>query len=237
MKIVIAGTIFLMSGVLGIISYTVIFGLNKEIELNSEKRSVDPDSFFATMFSNFLKKISWKQMGMIIAAALFSAVAAYRLWNSNVVLLDFWTFMLVALLLIPVMIIDWYEHRIPNKLVLAMIGVGIIMSAFEFNLCRESVISTLLIRFLGLICCMVLFYVMSRLTRDGMGMGDVKLIAALGWTLGFSTTMTVILFALIFCTIFAVILILEKKKHKSDHLPFGPFVFWGYIFLLMLLSI
>jgi leader peptidase (prepilin peptidase)/N-methyltransferase len=143
----------------------------------------------------------------------------------------------VALFLQSVMIIDWKTHLIPNRLVLALVGIGTLLIAIEMILYRTEVLRPLLMSVAGLLCCLVLFYILSRLTKDGISMGDVKLIAAMGWVLGVSTTLFAVFFAMLLCTIAAIFLLLSKKKNKSDRIAFGPFLFFGYIVFLMLISL
>ena len=85
--------------------------------------------------------------------------------------------------------------------------------------------------------CIVLFYALARLTKDGIGMGDVKIIAAMAWILGLFDTLIVVLFALLICAGVSVVLLARKKKDKSDAVPFGPFLFLGYILMLLLFGI
>ena len=89
----------------------------------------------------------------------------------------------------------------------------------------------------GFICCVVLFYVLSRLTKEGIGMGDVKLISVVGLLLGLSSTLMSVLFSLILCTLASIVLLFGKKKSRNDRIAFGPFMFFGYILMFILFSL
>ena len=161
----------------------------------------------------------------------------YQLFNAGISVIELCKYSVVALFLLSVMIIDWKTRLIPNKLVMALLGIGTILLAIEFILYRSAALQTLLLSAVGLLCCLVLFYILSRLTKDGISMGDIKLIAAMGWVLGISTTLFAVFFAMLICTIVATFLLLSKKKNKSNRVPFGPFMFFGYILLLILISL
>lgn len=57
-----------------------------------------------------------------------------------------------------------------------------------------------------------------------MGMGDVKLIAALGLLFGCPDIMLIIAISFILGTIYAIPLLFAKIKGMKDRLPFGPFI-------------
>ena len=69
----------------------------------------------------------------------------------------------------------------------------------------------------------------------GMGMGDVKLMAALGLLFGWPDILIVIMLSFILGALTSVALMVVRKKKMSDQIPFGPFIviaavivfFWG----------
>ena len=60
-------------------------------------------------------------------------------------------------------------------------------------------------------------------------MGDVKLLSSLGLMVGISSTLTTILFGMIVAATLGVLMILLKRKTRKDTIPFGPFIFVGFI--------
>ena len=114
-------------------------------------------------------------------------------------------------------------------------GAAFLVLDFVFR--NDAFRGQLLSGLIGLAGFLVFFYVMARITRGGIGMGDVKLIAAEGWMIGFSITLTSVFFSMIACSVAAVILMVGKKKTKQDQVPFGPFLFFGYIISLMICNL
>ena len=237
MKFVVAGGMLLIAWIVGVVSYAITPYFDVPSNDEEEKNEIKGSVALAITVKRLFCRENVKQVMLICLLAILCAVAAFRLYDTGMTVLAQSKLLSVALLLIPIMMIDWEYHRIPNVLVLVMLLVGSIFLLFEFVLYRTEFNITMLTSMGGLIFCVALFYILSRLTKDGLGMGDVKLIAAIGWILGLSTTMLVIIAALILSMVTAIVLLVGKKKNTSDTLPFGPFVFFGYILMLILFGV
>lgn len=233
----VAGIVLLLTFIIGTVSFLSVPRLKKEFDEDNDKNLIDTKLSLASDFSNFFHQKNWKQLVFLTVTALLCAVTVYLLVSKETDWLMVCRYSTISFALLSAMIIDHYTHLIPNTIVLSSLGVGVILLVIEFVLYREEFLATLIASVIGILVCVVLFYVMSRLTKNGMGMGDVKLIAAMGWLLGLSATMIAVLFSLILCTLVALFLLFRKKKNKNDRLPFGPFMFFGYILMLLLLGI
>ncbi len=66
--------------------------------------------------------------------------------------------------------------------------------------------------------------------KESLGMGDVKLFAAIGLCLGFYGTLTVLVMASVSSAVFFSVLLLMKKVKKDDLLPLGPYICGSAIF-------
>jgi leader peptidase (prepilin peptidase)/N-methyltransferase len=64
-------------------------------------------------------------------------------------------------------------------------------------------------------------------SRGGMGGGDVKLGLALGAFLGWPNVLIALFLAFFLGAAAGIALILAKRKRRSDHVPFGPFLVVG----------
>lgn len=240
MNILVATIVLLLAFAAGVIAYAMIPLYSVEAEDDDEKEAVNKERQsieWTKVLATFFEKNNWKQLVSVGATALMCAVAAFRLQGQNISVTLMCRYLLLLVILVTVMIVDLHTHRIPNVMVFVTLGMGLVLLVIECIMQKGDILGLLLMYGVGLIACLAFFYVMSRLTKDGIGMGDVKLIAAMGWMLGLSTTLIAVLCALLICTVAAVFLLFGKKKKKTDSLPFGPFVFFGYIVMLLLFSI
>lgn len=120
-------------------------------------------------------------------------------------------------LLLVMAFIDFQHKIIPNVLSLP----GIIL-AFGFSIVGWSIPwhqSLLGIIFGGLI-----ILVISLVSRGGMGMGDMKLLAMVGGFLGPWQSLLVLFWASVFGSIFGIIFLYLTKQDRKTPIPFGPFI-------------
>lgn len=223
----------LLAGITGVLSYFAIPILEKANTETFDDTECGSEVTSAVTTENFFSKKNWKKW---IYVGFISFICALAMWlsaNAGVATMDLCRQLTVFLALASAMIIDSKTHLIPNFIVLIALGIGTVILLIEFVFVKEDFASSLLMSCAGLVCCVVFFYVLSRLTKEGLGMGDVKLIAVMGWLLGLASTLTAVLFALIICTVVSVFLLFGRKKSRNDRIPFGPFLFWGYVLMFI----
>lgn len=236
MSYVVAGVVLLLSLLTSAFSYIAIPYI-KKMNIDSDEEAVKKNMIPVTAVSEFFKKTNWKRWLDVGVVSFICALAIKLLYGSGMEILDLVKYIVVLLGLLSAMIIDMHTYKIPNIIVGIVLIIGIMLLIPEFILYRENFVITLIMSVVGLLVCFVLFYVLARITKNGMGMGDVKLISALGWMLGLTNTLVTLVLALIICTFVAIFLICFKKKKKQDSVPFGPFIFWGYMLMLLIFSI
>ncbi len=74
---------------------------------------------------------------------------------------------------------------------------------------------------------LVLFLLIVILSRGGMGLGDVKMAALMGFMLGFPDILVAIMLAVISGGLVAFATLVAKKKDKRQPIAFGPFLAVG----------
>jgi prepilin signal peptidase PulO-like enzyme (type II secretory pathway) len=81
---------------------------------------------------------------------------------------------------------------------------------------------------IGFFAAGLFFFALVLLTRGkGMGMGDVKLMAAAGFLFGWPDIILGIFFGFLVGGIASTFLYIRKKKGMKDMIPFGPFLVLG----------
>lgn len=141
---------------------------------------------------------------------------------------------IVSEIMMSAAVIDFYIKKIPNFLPVTLLVAGIIFLIIEYFCMKNSFMILFVASILGLIGTFLILILMSLLTRGGIGMGDVKLISTMGFVAGIATSFYTFLYANILCLMITLLLLVTKMKKMKDELPFGPFLFIGYILVVVL---
>ncbi|HIR53685.1 MAG TPA: prepilin peptidase [Candidatus Onthovicinus excrementipullorum] len=139
-----------------------------------------------------------------------------------------------ALIMMSAAVIDLFTKKIPSFLPILFLIAGTIMLAVEFIYMRESFLILLAGSLVGLVGGFLVLLLLSFITKGGLGMGDVKLVAAMGYLSGIAASFYSFFFATVLCLIVTLVLLISKRKKLKDELPFGPFLYLGYVLAIIL---
>ena len=128
-------------------------------------------------------------------------------------------FSLLTLLLIIAQI-DQQTMEIPNGLVIACI-VPAAMAVFAF----PDV--TLTERLIGFFSVSLPLFAITLAVPGAFGGGEIKLMAVIGFFLGWKMSLTAFMLAVFSGGIYGIGLLLSKKKGAKEHFAFGPFLCAG----------
>ena len=133
--------------------------------------------------------------------------------------------------LVVVTFIDIEHQIIPDEISLSGIAIGFICSFF---LKGHSWLNSLLGILLGGGTLLLVAYAYQRLTgKDGMGGGDIKLLAMMGAFLGWKAVPFIIFASSLVGSLVGISIMLLQKKDGKLAIPFGPYLAFGallYIF-------
>jgi leader peptidase (prepilin peptidase)/N-methyltransferase len=143
--------------------------------------------------------------------------------------------MVLGLSFLIIFFIDLKYFIIPNSLTFSMMILGFIKS-FDPNLDSifPNYINSLIGGFFGygIIFSIIFFYKQIR-KKEGMGLGDAKLLAVIGFWFGWISIPFVIFLSSIFALVFVAPDLIKKKKKMSSQIPFGPYIILATIFYLL----
>ena len=145
-------------------------------------------------------------------------------------MLDFVFYCLIASALIAITVIDLKEQLIPDSLVVAVLVLSVTHKALLYFL--EGIPFPIWNSLLGVAAAGGLFLLIVLVSRGGMGGGDVTLIAALGFVLGFGKILFVIFISFLLGALISLFLLAAKIKTRKDPIPFGPFIVLGFFIVL-----
>ncbi len=129
---------------------------------------------------------------------------------------------------------DYKLTRIPNAHVLALLAGRALILIPELIFTYEGVWQRLISSVAGGFLCLLLLLIVSRVSHGGIGFGDVKLFAGLGFLCGFYAAIYTLVFSCFLCAVVSVGFLIAKKKGMKDSMPMGPFVLFGYAAVLLL---
>ena len=167
------------------------------------------------------KKISiqYPLIELITAILLFVIFLNFGISTSSVLIFVF----LFSLLLI--FMTDFKEYIIPNAITYPFAALALIITFFEINPFGISLLNSIL----GGVIPGILFFLISKgflvlRKKEGLGMGDVKMIAMVGFWVGMQSTLIVIVISSLAGILWGVILIVFKYLKASQYLPYGCFI-------------
>jgi len=164
--------------------------------------------------------VSWQYPVVeLTTAVLFGLVA----WLTPMEPLLFARLLLVCILIV-LFGIDLEHQILPNSITLPGIAIGLLFSAFGPPGLRDAIIGTLLGG--GILYGIAAAYYLWR-REEGMGMGDVKMLAMVGAFLGWKAVLVTLVFASISGAIIGVAMMSTQKGGMKYALPFGTFLALG----------
>lgn len=131
-------------------------------------------------------------------------------------------------------VIDLKLRIIPNLIPITLIGMKVLIYIYEV-LVKQLPVSGIVAPIVGCLLCGLFLLLGNKLSKGGIGAGDVKLLAVMGFVLGAYAVFTTLIFALIVCSIFAATVMITGKMTIRQSVPFGPFLYVGYTAMCLLL--
>ena len=142
---------------------------------------------------------------------------------------------ILSLAFLIIFFIDLRHYIIPNSITYPMMILGLIKS-FDPNLNSifPNYINSLIGGIFGyaMIWSIIYFYKQIK-KKDGMGLGDAKLFAVIGFWFGWISIPFIIFLSSIIALIYVLPDLLKNSKKMSSQIPFGPFIIIGTIFYLV----
>ena len=118
---------------------------------------------------------------------------------------------------------DIKEKQISNRILIAMLIVGVIFTCVSFN---TSVIVS------SFVCALItgaITYLTSLISRGGLGKGDVILLTITALFIGDLSMVYIVFLSLLAMFLFTIVALLLKKINVKSKLPYVPFLLIGTI--------
>ena len=138
---------------------------------------------------------------------------------------------ILSLSFLIIFFIDLKHFIIPNILTFSLMIIGFIKS-FDPNLNSmfPNYINSLIGGVFGYgIIWLIIFIYKTIRKKEGMGLGDAKLFAAIGFWFGWVSIPFIIFLSSIIALLSVIPSLLKNSKSMSSQIPFGPFIILGCI--------
>jgi len=149
----------------------------------------------------------------------FLAVAVLKTFGPSLEAVGYFIF---AAALLVIIFIDIRHQIIPDVISLPGIILGFLFSLFSHHLRWQDSLTGIILGG-GVLYAIALFYLLLR-KQEGMGGGDIKLLAMIGAWLGWQSLPFVIFFSSFSGSIVGLMAMRTQKKGGSTRIAFGPFL-------------
>ena len=164
---------------------------------------------------------------LILANSLIYIMLVYHygIQDSFISNLTLIKYLILTPLLLSAFAIDYKLQIIPNRLNLTIAEIGVVI-AFLYGMSNVAITIDML---LGMIAGAGIFLLITLIGgliygKEAMGLGDVKLMGALGLYFGLSNIIIIAIISFLIGAILGVILIVFRVKKSNEYIPFGPFI-------------
>ncbi len=192
--------------------------------LPEEKRVFSKD-----LFKEYKKEFKPNYIIMIITSIVYIAILyKYGIHSTLIENLDLIKYSILVPMLISVVVIDYKLQIIPNRLNLTMFEIGLVFT-FIYGFFDTAISINML---LGMLAGGGIFLAITLLGgliygKEAMGLGDVKLMGALGLFFGLTNIIIIALLSFLIGAILSILLIVTRIKKMDEYIPFGPFIVIG----------
>ena len=171
------------------------------------------------------KKLIIYQVAMF---AILSAICVELniVYDSNTMVHNTKLLVLIAFI-VPLAWKDYYEYKIPNKVILVMLSIRVLLMIWELVIMKKDFFVELKDCVLACVLIGLFLILVHIIFKNSIGMGDVKLMMIMALYQGFYGVFSSIFFSMISVCILGVALLIVKKKKRKDALPFAPAVLFG----------
>ncbi len=180
-------------------------------------------------------KISFQYFVVELLVALGFLISFHFFGFSIATLLLF----ILTIFFVIIFFIDLKHFIIPNELTFPLMAIGFLKS-FDPNLNQylfPNYINSLIGGVVGyLIIWFIIFAYKKLRNKEGMGLGDAKLLSAMGFWFGWISIPFILFFSSFVALGFAIPSLMNKSKTMSSQIPFGPYLVLGCVLYLVLIE-
>lgn len=210
---------YLVAAIVGLVIGQFTDWMNKRLP---EYKKVFTKEVFSEYKINFTPNYILMLINAVIYVGLIYRYGIQSTFIENLTLIKY---LILTPMLLSAFVIDYKSQIIPNRLNLTIFEVGIVI-AFIYGTSNVAITIDML---LGMLAGGGIFLLITAIGgliygKEAMGLGDVKLMGALGLYFGLTNIIIISMMAFLIGAILGVILVVCKVKKSDEYIPFGPFI-------------
>ena len=175
--------------------------------------------------------ISWNYFVVELISAISFVIIFYFFGISLTTLL----FFILSICFIVIFFIDLKHFIIPNEITYPLMVIGFLKS-FDPNLNTNlfpNFLNSLIGGLFGFAIIWLIIFIYKKLrNKEGMGLGDAKLLSAMGFWFGWVSIPFIIFFSSAIALLSVIPDLIKNKKKLSSQIPFGPYLIIGNIIFI-----
>ena len=174
------------------------------------------------------KPISFQYFIVELLTAI-SFVVVFHIYGASITTL---LLLILSIFFIIIFFIDLKHFIIPNVLTFPLMIIGFLKS-FDPNLNQTifpNYINSLIGGLFGYsIIWLIIFFYKKIRKKEGMGLGDAKLMAVIGFWFGWISIPFTIFISSVVALILVIPSLINQSRKMSSEIPFGPYIIIGCI--------
>lgn len=183
---------------------------------------------FGEKVKNAVKKNIWLivYLALCFCVSIGLSIVLEKVYIANTLISNMKVITLFCLLE-TVAVTDMREHIIPNKIILAGVFFRVCYAVAELLTLEGAYFDILKGDLYSIGLVVVLFILGVLVIKNGIGMGDIKLIFVMGIFQGITGIISSLFMSLVASFFVAVAMLIAKKKTRKDAMAFAPSVLVG----------
>lgn len=133
----------------------------------------------------------------------------------------------LLVILVTVAATDIKKQIIPNMVILIGLVIRVGFAVAEFFVLGNAYFVILKSDLCSIALVVVLFILGVLVIKNGIGMGDIKLIFLMGIFQGITGVLSSLIFSLLASFLVAIIMLVTRKRTRKDSIEFAPLILFG----------
>lgn len=171
---------------------------------------------------------------LLLGSAILFIPGGYLMKQYDYHILKIIRYWMVMYGLVLLGILDSRRRIIPNKALLVMAGVRSVLLVGDCICYPQMMLEIIVSALAGMLGGGGLFLIAGVIARKGIGMGDVKMIAVMGYFLGLQVLMSDLIVTMTLTVVAGITALVVRKVSLRSEMPFAPFAAVGTIITILM---